>query len=144
MDHTRPSALPEFDGQPRPDTTTARPMDEIIGHRRAKQAIMQDLVVRQKWPHLYGNLGDACAGVLLHGPPGTGKTTLIMASAKLLPEVPIYSLSSALVLSKALGESEKNVANFFASAEASGPSIVLVDEAHILCRSSELDSADGW
>jgi transitional endoplasmic reticulum ATPase len=70
---------------------------------------------------------DPPTGLLLAGPPGTGKTTVakvLAAQAK----ASFYPVSGADVISKWVGESEGNVRRLFERARANRPSIVFIDE----------------
>jgi transitional endoplasmic reticulum ATPase len=70
-------------------------------------------------------------GALLYGPPGTGKTTVarvLAAQAK----CSFYPVKGSEVVSKWLGESERNVADLFARARTNAPSIVFIDEIDAL------------
>jgi transitional endoplasmic reticulum ATPase len=70
---------------------------------------------------------DPPTGVLLTGPPGTGKTTI----AKVLAaeaSCSFYPVSAADVTSRWVGESERAIARLFRRARANAPSIVFIDE----------------
>jgi transitional endoplasmic reticulum ATPase len=70
-------------------------------------------------------------GALLYGPPGTGKTTVarvLAAQAK----ASFYPVKGSEIVSKWLGESERNVADLFNRARANAPSIIFVDEIDAL------------
>lgn len=70
-------------------------------------------------------------GALLYGPPGTGKTTVarvLAAQAK----ASFYPIKGSDIVSKWLGESERNVADLFARARANAPSIIFIDEIDAL------------
>jgi transitional endoplasmic reticulum ATPase len=70
---------------------------------------------------------EAPTGLLLAGPPGTGKTTVakvLAAQAK----ASFYPISGADVLSKWVGESERNIRQLFERARENRPSIVFIDE----------------
>ena len=89
---------------------------------------------------------DNSAGfhVLLHGPPGTGKT---MAAAVLGREtgLPVYRVDMALLVSKWVGDTSKNMARIFDRAEARGW-ILFIDECDaLLGRRGEIaDARDRW
>ncbi len=66
-------------------------------------------------------------GILLYGPPGTGKTTI----AKILANqsgFSFFSFSGSDILGKYVGESEKNIKNYFKKAKENAPSILFIDE----------------
>jgi len=70
---------------------------------------------------------DPPTGLLLAGPPGTGKTSVakvLAAQAK----CSFYPISGADVISKWVGESERNIRQLFERARANRPSIVFIDE----------------
>ncbi|HLC69318.1 MAG TPA: AAA family ATPase [Candidatus Bilamarchaeaceae archaeon] len=67
------------------------------------------------------------SGILLFGPPGTGKTMLMRALAKEL-RYGFYYIKSSDILSMWYGESEKNVSEIFSIAQKSSPSILFFDE----------------
>jgi len=70
-------------------------------------------------------------GILLHGPPGTGKTTIanVLASET---RASFYHVSAADILTKWFGESERNIRKLFERAQRNRPSIVFIDELDAL------------
>ena len=105
---------------------------------------LMDLVNVFAQPELARTLGiEAPPGILLHGPPGTGKTTIARAMATEI-EASFYEHSAADLLSKWAGESEERVERLFARARANRPSIVFVDEIDGLLRPRGADSANQW
>ncbi|RPI55506.1 MAG: AAA family ATPase [Acidobacteria bacterium] len=96
------------------------PADAERKLRFVQQFIGNPLVIRQ--------LGvTPPSGVLLAGPPGTGKTTIarVLASES---EASFFSVNAADVFSKWLGESEQRVKELFARARARVPAIIFIDE----------------
>lgn len=79
-------------------------------------------------PEIYQATGiQPPRGVLLHGPPGCGKTTIANALAGEL-QVPFISLSAPSVVSGMSGESEKKVREIFQEAKQLAPCLVFFDE----------------
>ena len=66
-------------------------------------------------------------GLLLAGPPGTGKTTVAKVLAA-QARASFYPVSGADVMSKWVGESERNIRQLFERARENRPSIIFIDE----------------
>ena len=115
---------------------------EVIGLDDAKNALRESIVYPSKRPDLFP-LGWP-RGMLLYGPPGTGKTMLAAATAHELDGYFIV-VDAASMMSKWLGEAEKNVSKLFTMArgycEKEGkPVILFIDEVDSLLgeRNSEV------
>jgi transitional endoplasmic reticulum ATPase len=81
-----------------------------------------------RYPELFERLGiDAPKGVLLHGPPGCGKT-LIARTIAHETEANFFSVSGPEVVHKFYGESEAHLRKIFEEASRKGPSIIFMDE----------------
>ena len=108
------------------DLPTVRFAD-LAGAERAKQRLME--VVR--WlrdPSALRRFGiDVPRGMLLTGPPGTGKTSLARATAG-EAQVPFFAISGSEVFSKWVGESEAAVRGLFQRARRYAPAVVFIDE----------------
>ncbi len=102
---------------------------EVVGLETAKKAVKEAIVYPVQRPDLFP-LGWP-RGILLFGPPGCGKTLLAAAVATEI-NANFYSIDAASIMSKWLGEAEKNVAKLFGSARQSSnegkAAIVFVDE----------------
>ena len=85
-----------------------------------------------KKPELFKKVGiSPPRGILLHGPPGTGKTSLAKAAAASTNSTFIEIVGSELV-QKFIGEGAKMVAEIFELARSKAPSIVFIDELDAL------------
>jgi len=106
---------------------------DVIGLEDAKRIIREAIVYPYLRPDLFP-LGWP-NGILLFGPPGCGKTLLVAAAAKEVKGT-LYTLDAATVMSKWLGESEKNIAALFSRARRESgkgkPVIIFIDEADSL------------
>ncbi|MGA2627180.1 MAG: AAA family ATPase [Candidatus Bathyarchaeia archaeon] len=106
---------------------------EIANLRDAKKAIEESIVFPIRRADLFP-LGWP-RGILFFGPPGCGKTLLAAAIATEIEAV-FYSVDAPAIMSKWLGESEKNVSELFASAHKSAtdghPVIIFIDEVDSL------------
>lgn len=103
--------------------------DDVIGLEDAKQAIRDAIIYPVKRPDFFP-LGWP-RGILLFGPPGCGKTLLAAAAANEI-DAAFFCIDSARIMSKWLGESEKNVALLFdearSIADTGQPTIIFMDE----------------
>ncbi len=116
--------------------------DEVVGLEDAKRALKESIVYPAQRPDLFP-LGWP-RGILLYGPPGNGKTLIAAATAS---EIAGYfiNVDAASMMSKWLGEAEKNVAKLFSMArkitqKENVPVILFVDELDSLLgtRSNEV------
>lgn len=116
--------------------------EEVVGLEDAKRALNESIVYPAQRPDLFP-LGWP-KGILLYGPPGNGKTLIAAATAS---EIAGYfiNVDAASMMSKWLGEAEKNVAKLFSMARSIAqkenvPVILFVDELDSLLgtRSNEV------
>lgn len=112
---------------------------EVIGLEDVKTALRESIVYPAKKPELF-TLGWP-RGILLYGPPGCGKTMLAAATAS---EINGYfiNVDAASMMSKWLGDAEKNVSQLFHMARDSSkkenvPVIMLIDEVDSLLGNSQ-------
>ncbi|MEZ0393538.1 MAG: AAA family ATPase [Desulfurococcaceae archaeon] len=102
--------------------------DDLVDLEETKRALRRAIIYPVRTPHLYP-LGWP-KGILLFGPPGCGKTELSIALANEIGAA-LISVSPATIMSKWLGEAEKNVAKVFNKARelaAKMPVIIFIDE----------------
>lgn len=100
---------------------------EIAGLENCKQSLREAIVLPMVKPELFTGARKPWAGILLFGPPGCGKTLLARAAATEC-NATFFSASSADLLSKWLGESEKLIGALFKVARLKAPSLIFMDE----------------
>jgi fidgetin-like protein 1 len=108
--------------------------DDVAGLEAAKTALKEAVVYPFLRPDLFMGLREPARGMLLFGPPGTGKTMLARAVATESRST-FFSISASSLTSKYLGESEKLVRALFSLAKSLAPSIIFVDEIDSLLSS---------
>jgi ATP-dependent 26S proteasome regulatory subunit len=108
--------------------------EDVAGLDIAKNALKEAVVYPFLRPDLFMGLREPARGMLLFGPPGTGKTMLARAVATESRST-FFSISASSLTSKYLGESEKLVRALFSLAKALAPSIIFVDEIDSLLSS---------
>jgi transitional endoplasmic reticulum ATPase len=72
-------------------------------------------------------------GILLNGPPGTGKTTIAKVIAN-EANLAFFALQTNEVVSKWVGESEKNLTKLFNAASRSAPAVIFIDEVDSIAK----------
>lgn len=102
--------------------------EDLGGLKDAITKVREMIELPLKHPELFDRLGiDAPKGVLLHGPPGTGKTMLARAVAN-ESDAYFISINGPEIMSKYYGESEKAIRDIFDDAEKNAPAIIFLDE----------------
>ena len=111
--------------------------EDIGGIGSQLQKVREMIELPLKHPELFRRLGiDPPKGVLLHGPPGTGKTMIAKAVAS---EVNAHfkSINGPEIISKYYGESEKQLREVFVEASENSPAIIFIDEIDSICPKRE-------
>ncbi|KAG5859007.1 AAA class ATPase [Encephalitozoon hellem] len=101
--------------------------DDIIGLRDVKKAINEIVLWPMLRPDLFTGLRGPPKGLLLFGPPGTGKTMIGKCIASQC-KATFFSISASSLTSKWVGEGEKMVRALFHLARSMQPSVVFIDE----------------
>ena len=111
--------------------------EDIGGIGLQLQKVREMIELPLKHPELFRRLGiDPPKGVLLHGPPGTGKTMIAKAVAT-ETNAHFQSINGPEIISKYYGESEKQLREIFDEAAANSPAIIFIDELDSICPKRE-------
>ncbi|XP_019446555.1 PREDICTED: uncharacterized AAA domain-containing protein C16E9.10c-like [Lupinus angustifolius] len=122
----------EFEKRIRPEVIPANEINvtfsDIGALDETKESLQELVMLPLRRPDLFtGGLLKPCRGILLFGPPGTGKTMLAKAIAK-EAGASFINVSMSTITSKWFGEDEKNVRALFSLAAKVSPTIIFVDE----------------
>jgi transitional endoplasmic reticulum ATPase len=102
--------------------------DKVADLEDVKQRLTEAVIWPVTEPERFARMGiEPPRGVLLHGPPGTGKTFVVRALAHEAGAA-FFSVKGAELLDKFVGESERGVRELFARARGAAPSILFFDE----------------
>ena len=102
--------------------------EDIGGLQEEIQRLREMVELPMRHPEIFQRLGiDPPKGVLLHGPPGCGKTLLARAVAN-ESDANFFSINGPEIMSKFYGESEARLREMFQQAEKNAPAIIFIDE----------------
>ncbi len=102
--------------------------DDIGGMGETIDQLREMVELPLRYPELFQRLGvDPPKGVLLHGPPGTGKTRLARAVAN-ESSAQFFLINGPEIMGSGYGESEKKLREIFEQAAKAAPSIIFIDE----------------
>ncbi|MXO86235.1 CDC48 family AAA ATPase [Altererythrobacter aurantiacus] len=102
--------------------------DDVGGMGDTIQQLREMVELPLRYPELFTRLGvDPPKGVLLHGPPGTGKTRLAQAVAN-EADAEFFTINGPEIMGSGYGDSEKALRDVFEQAAKAAPAIVFIDE----------------
>ncbi|KAJ1558707.1 hypothetical protein HK096_006838 [Nowakowskiella sp. JEL0078] len=108
--------------------TPNKRLSDLGGVDQIVDEVLQLIAMPLKHPEIYLHLGiQPPRGILLHGPPGCGKTMIAHAIAG-EAQVPFLNISAPSVVSGMSGESEKKIREVFEEAKELAPCLLFIDE----------------
>lgn len=119
-----PQATKSLEEEKIPEVT----YEDLGGLHEEIQKVREMIELPLKHPELFERLGiEPPKGILLHGPPGCGKTLLAKAVAN-ESGARFFVINGPEIMSKFYGESEENLRKVFDQGEKNSPSIIFIDE----------------
>lgn len=115
---------------------------DIAGLSHAKSSVEEAIVWPLRRPDLFVGLRNPPRGLLLFGPPGTGKTMIARAIAS-RAQCTFLNISASSLMSKWIGDGEKMVRCLFAVAVVKQPSVIFIDEIDSLLSARSDGENDG-
>lgn len=101
--------------------------DQLIVSQSVREEL-QSVIQLLRNPDQAKNYGiEVPKGILLNGPPGTGKTTIAKVIAR-TAGLSFFVLRMDEIVSKWVGESEKNLTSLFEAARRHSPAVIFIDE----------------
>lgn len=116
--------------------------DDVGGCRKQLSQIREMVELPIRHPELFKNIGiKPPRGILLYGPPGSGKTLLGRAVANETGAF-FFQINGPEIMSKLSGESESNLRKTFQEAEKNSPSLIFIDEIDSIAPKREKSSGE--
>ena len=130
---------PGKSADPAKEADAPRPLsyEEIGGLKRELHRIREICELPLRYPEVFERLGiDPPKGVLLHGPPGCGKTLIARAVAH-ETSAKFFTINGPEIIHKFYGESEAHLRKIFEEAAKQAPSVIFIDEIDAIAPSRD-------
>ncbi|RCK66302.1 ATPase family gene 2 protein [Candida viswanathii] len=116
--------------------------DQVGGLLKQIELLKSTIELPLNNPMLFSDFGiSPPRGILLHGPPGTGKTMLLRCVVNSIDDAHVLTVNGPSIVSKYLGETENAIRDIFNEAKKFQPSIVFMDEIDSLVPSRNSDDS---
>lgn len=107
--------------------------DDIAGLEEVKNALRKKVLYPRTFPEYYKKFNiQLSGGILMYGLPGTGKTMMAKAIASEIKDCKFYSVNCSDIVSKWVGESERNIKNLFETARKDKFAVIFFDEFEVI------------
>jgi vacuolar protein-sorting-associated protein 4 len=116
--------------------------ESIIGLDQVKEQLLFCTKLPLEMPHLFTGGLASPSSILLYGPPGVGKTQIVRALAH-ESGFAFFTVSTASLISKYVGDSAKYVKALFEVVKEAKPCILFIDEIDALCPDRESGQQNG-
>jgi len=117
--------------------------DDIGGIEDQIEGVRETVEMPLESPDVFDSVGiDPPSGVLLHGPPGTGKTMLAKAVAN-QTDATFISMAGSELVQKFIGEGSKMVRDLFEVARENEPAVIFIDEIDAIASQRTDSKASG-
>lgn len=117
----------ENDGSAKPDKRRVT-YEEVGGLLKEVRSMREIVELPLRHPEMFSMLGvEPHSGILLHGPPGCGKTLLAKVLAN-ESEARMFLINGPEIVTKYYGDTEANLRDIFKDAKDASPSIIFIDE----------------
>lgn len=137
LEKTSSSIISDFKQSSKPAS-----LNEIGGYRDVIEKLALSVKFPFERPDVLESFGVKCpTGVLIHGPPGTGKSFIIHAIAA-STKTNFISISGPEILSKVAGESEARLEDIFKRAQLSSPCILYINQFDSIAQIRGNDSSE--
>jgi transitional endoplasmic reticulum ATPase len=137
-----PTTNIRIEGQATGRERAAITYEDIGGLRREIRRIREMIELPLRYPEVFERLGiDPPKGVLLHGPPGCGKTLIARAVAQ-ETSAHFVHINGPEIMAKYYGEAEGNLRGVFDEAKKHAPAIIFIDEIDAIAPKREEMSGD--